>query len=55
MITTSSLPILPAGIDGLAAATIVAKDMLRTFTHLRFELLMGIGGGIPDVEGGVDI
>ena len=46
---------LPAGVDGLAAAVIVAKDLLRTFEHIRFGLLIGIGGGIPDVEGDADV
>ena len=46
---------LPAGDDGLAAAAVVARDMIRTFTNLRFGLLVGIGGGIPDFEQGYDI
>lgn len=46
---------LPAGVDGLAAAATVAKDMLRTFKELRFGLLVGIGGGIPHLKKGVDI
>jgi nucleoside phosphorylase len=46
---------LPAGVDGLAAAATVAKDMSRTFGQLRFGLLVGIGGGIPDLEAGTDI
>jgi hypothetical protein len=41
---------LPAGVDGLAAAATVAKDMLRTFKELRFGLLVGIGGGIPHLK-----
>lgn len=38
---------LPAGVDGIAAATTVAKDMMRTFTAIRICLMVGIGGGIP--------
>lgn len=46
---------LPAGVDGLAAAAIVANNMSRTFTQLRFGLLVGIGGGVPDLGTGIDI
>jgi nucleoside phosphorylase len=46
---------LPAGVPGLAAAATVAKDMLRTLQNLRFGLLVGIGGGIPDREAGIGI
>lgn len=46
---------LPAGAYGTNAAATVAKDMLRTFTGLRFGLLVGIGGGIPDPQNGRDI
>ncbi|EXJ77319.1 hypothetical protein A1O3_09545 [Capronia epimyces CBS 606.96] len=46
---------LPAGVDGTNAAATVAKDMLRTLTGLRFGLLVGIGGGIPDHRSGRDI
>lgn len=46
---------LPAGVDGLAAAATVASNMLRTFGQLRFGLLVGIGGGVPDLEHGIDI
>lgn len=46
---------LPAGRDGLAAAAIVAKDMIRTFDQMRFALLVGIGGGIPDLKRNHDI
>lgn len=37
----------PAGVDGIAAAATVAKDMTRTLSALRICLLVGIGGGIP--------
>jgi nucleoside phosphorylase len=46
---------LPAGVDGVSAAATVAKDMSRTFGQLRFGLLVGIAGGIPDLEAGIDI
>jgi len=40
---------LPAGVYGTNAAAIVAKDMLRTFTGLRFGLLVGISGRVPNL------
>lgn len=46
---------LPAGVYGTNAAATVARDMLRTFTGLRFGLLVGIGGGIPNLLAGRDI
>src|SRR5271156_6559355 len=46
---------LPAGVDGTNAAAIVAANMLRTFKGLRFGLMVGIGGGIPNLDKGVDI
>jgi hypothetical protein len=45
----------PAGVYGNNAAATVAKDMLRTCTGLRFGLLVGIGGGIPNPQDGHDI
>jgi nucleoside phosphorylase len=41
-----AIAVLPAEV-GLASAAGVAKDMLHTFTNLRFGLLVGIGGGAP--------
>jgi nucleoside phosphorylase len=46
---------LPPGVDGSNAAAVVAANMLRTFTGLRFGLMVGIGGGIPNLDKGVDI
>jgi nucleoside phosphorylase len=46
---------LPAGVYGTNAAAIVANNMLRTFTGIRFGLMVGIGGAIPNVEKEVDI
>ncbi|KAL2403977.1 hypothetical protein ABEF95_002449 [Exophiala dermatitidis] len=40
---------LPAGIDGPVSAASVVKDMTRAFHDLRFMLLVGIGGGIPNL------
>ncbi|QSS49233.1 WD40 repeat-containing protein [Histoplasma capsulatum var. duboisii H88] len=38
---------LPAGRQGTNSAARVARDMVRTFPHVEFELMVGIGGGIP--------
>ncbi|KAJ5419432.1 uncharacterized protein N7487_002982 [Penicillium crustosum] len=38
---------LPAGRYGTHSAARVARDMVRTFPHLRFALMVGIGGGAP--------
>ncbi|KAF7510248.1 hypothetical protein GJ744_006944 [Endocarpon pusillum] len=46
---------LPAGVDGNTAAASVATDMVRTFKGLRFGLIVGIGGGIPNLDKGDDI
>ncbi|RMZ21382.1 hypothetical protein D0859_14601 [Hortaea werneckii] len=46
---------LPSGVYGTTSAALVAGSMLRTFAGLRFGLLVGIGGGIPDVKAGRDV
>lgn len=46
---------LPAGMDGTSTAAIVAQNMMRTFPQIRVGLLVGIGGGIPHLEKGIDI
>jgi nucleoside phosphorylase len=46
---------MPEGVDGLVPAANVAKDMTRTFPALRVGLMVGIGGGIPDLSKGIDI
>lgn len=46
---------MPAGVDGVVPAATVAKDMARTFPELRVGLMVGIGGGIPNLPKGVDI
>lgn len=40
---------LPEGIIGTNSAAAVVKEMLRTFLDIRFGLMVGIGGGIPNV------
>ncbi|VUC31913.1 unnamed protein product [Clonostachys rosea] len=35
---------------GLSQATNVARDMARSFPHLKFALMVGIGGGAPSTE-----
>ncbi|RMZ87896.1 hypothetical protein DV736_g4876, partial [Chaetothyriales sp. CBS 134916] len=46
---------LPSGVYGTVSAARVANDMLRTFTGLRFGLMVGIGGGIPNLSNDLDI
>jgi nucleoside phosphorylase len=46
---------LPAGVYGTVSAATVANNMLRTFPGIRFGLMVGIGGGIPNSYKGVDI
>ncbi|KAF5977542.1 ankyrin protein 3 [Fusarium bulbicola] len=43
---------LPLGRYGLANAATVANNMRRTFTSIRFGLMVGVGGGVP---GKVDV
>jgi len=38
---------LPKGRCGLTSAASVAKDMMRSFSQIRFGLMVGIGGGAP--------
>ncbi len=38
---------LPGGQYGTNAAAVVANNMIRSFTNLRFALMVGIGGGAP--------
>jgi nucleoside phosphorylase len=49
------LACLPAGVYGTVSAATVAKDMMRTFTGIRFGLMVGIGGGIPNLTKGIDV
>ena len=46
---------MPEGVDGLVPAANVARDMARTFSTLRIGLMVGVGGGIPDLSKGIDI
>ncbi|KAL0933554.1 uncharacterized protein CTRU02_212517 [Colletotrichum truncatum] len=46
---------LPAGQMGANQAAIVASQMKASFPSLRFSLLVGIGGGVPNLENDVDI
>ncbi|KAL0929379.1 uncharacterized protein CTRU02_215545 [Colletotrichum truncatum] len=46
---------LPAGQMGTNQAAIVASQMKVSFPSLRFSLLVGIGGGVPNLENDVDI
>jgi nucleoside phosphorylase len=46
---------MPDGVDGLVPAANVARDMARTFPALRVGLMVGIGGGIPNLSKGIDI
>ncbi|KAL7895586.1 purine and uridine phosphorylase [Trichoderma sp. SZMC 28014] len=41
---------LAAGRYGLASATCVSQDMIRSFPQIRFGLMVGIGGGAPTPE-----
>jgi nucleoside phosphorylase len=45
---------LPKHEIGSSSAAAVAKDMLFTFPNIKIGLLVGIGGGIPDCDGGDD-
>ncbi|KAK1781062.1 hypothetical protein QBC45DRAFT_449553 [Copromyces sp. CBS 386.78] len=40
---------LPEGFTGTNTAATVVKEMLRTFPSIRFGLMVGIGGGIPNI------
>ncbi|KAL4789001.1 hypothetical protein BDV19DRAFT_395460 [Aspergillus venezuelensis] len=39
---------LPSGVYGITSAAIVLAQMLPTFPCLRFVLMVGIGGGVPN-------
>lgn len=42
---------LPAGRYGVTPAAMAAAHMLSSFPAIKFGLMVGIGGGIPDVDG----
>ncbi|EFQ30158.1 phosphorylase superfamily protein [Colletotrichum graminicola] len=46
---------MPAGQMGTNQAAIVASQMKSSFPSLRFNILVGIGGGAPDLEDGNDV
>ena len=46
---------LPAGVGGTTATASFATDMVRTFKGLRFELIVGIRGGVLNLDKGCDI
>lgn len=46
---------LPAGRTGLQSAAMTASQMLSSFPQIKHGLLVGVGGGIPDLDNGRDI
>ncbi|KZL75723.1 kinesin light chain [Colletotrichum tofieldiae] len=46
---------LPAGQMGTTQAATVASQMKTSFPSLRFSVLVGIGGGVPNLEDDIDI
>jgi hypothetical protein len=44
------LACLPSGKLGTGLAALVVKDMLRSFEYIRFGLMVGIGGGVPNAN-----
>lgn len=43
------------GVMGVTSAARVAEQMLRTFTSVRFGLMVGIGGGVPSEENDIHL
>ncbi|KAE8322170.1 nucleoside phosphorylase domain-containing protein [Aspergillus sergii] len=41
---------MPMGMTGNTPAALVAKDLLHSFHHLQFYLMVGIGGGAPNEQ-----
>ncbi|KAI9683447.1 MAG: hypothetical protein M1820_010920 [Bogoriella megaspora] len=39
---------MPSGAYGTTSAAVIAESMMRTFTSIRFNLMVGIGGGVPN-------
>ncbi|KAK2052399.1 hypothetical protein LY76DRAFT_486959, partial [Colletotrichum caudatum] len=46
---------LPDGKMGMNQAAILASQMKSSFPKLRFNILVGLGGGAPRLENEVDI
>lgn len=44
------IAVLPMGEYGTKSAASVARDILHTFSNIRFGLMVGIGGGAPSKE-----
>lgn len=44
------LAVLPAGTYGKVAAAVRVNQMKATFTGIRFGLMVGVGGGVPDED-----
>src|SRR5947209_15851330 len=40
----------PSGVTGTLSAPAVASEILSTFKWLRFGLMVGLGGGVPNQE-----
>ncbi|RYC57075.1 hypothetical protein CHU98_g9123 [Xylaria longipes] len=49
------IAVLPAGEYGKSSAATVARDMLRSFPNIRVGLMVGIGGGAPNLKNDNDI
>jgi nucleoside phosphorylase len=49
------LACLPAGHLGTSSAAVVATRMLSRFSSVRFYLMFGVGGGVPNGCGTLDI
>jgi hypothetical protein len=41
---------LPLGVAGTTSAAVVASQLTSVFPSLRFLLMVGIGGGVPDLD-----
>ncbi|GKT48470.1 kinesin light chain [Colletotrichum spaethianum] len=46
---------MPAGQMGTAQAATVASQMKNSFPSLRFSILVGVGGGVPNLDEDIDI
>ncbi|KAJ4007745.1 hypothetical protein NW766_009548 [Fusarium irregulare] len=44
------MAVLPKSECGIAAATTVARNMVRSFPNIRFGLMVGVGGGAPSAK-----
>jgi hypothetical protein len=46
---------LPKGEYGIAAVANVARDIARTFSNIRFGLMVGIGGSTPSKKHNIQL